>query len=56
MNFSFADMLECSRSSHVGAGDIFCSGSPSKRDLVLSGGQKIDIEIQALGTLATSVV
>ena len=56
MNFSFADMLEYSRSSHVGAGDILCSGSPSKRDLVFSGGQKIDIEIQALGTLTAQVV
>jgi 2-keto-4-pentenoate hydratase/2-oxohepta-3-ene-1,7-dioic acid hydratase in catechol pathway len=40
----------------VGAGDIFCSGSPSKRDLVLNEGQRIDIEIQALGTLASVVV
>jgi len=56
MNFSFTDMLEYARSSHVGAGDLLCSGSPSKRDLVLSSGQNIDIEIQALGTLSTSVV
>ncbi len=56
MKFSFVDMLEFSKSSHVGAGDILCSGSPSKRDLVLSSGQNIGVEIQALGTLATTVV
>ncbi len=56
MKFSFADMLEYSRSSHVGAGDIFCSGSPSKRDLALAEGQKIDVEIQAMGTLTAMVV
>ncbi|MBT3228371.1 MAG: hypothetical protein HOD43_12280 [Candidatus Marinimicrobia bacterium] len=56
MNFSFNDMLEHAMITHVGAGDIFCSGSPSKRDLVLNEGQRIDIEIQALGTLASVVV
>jgi len=55
MNFSFTDMLEYSRSTHVAAGDIFCSGSPSKRELVLSPGQSINIEIQALGKLAALV-
>ena len=55
MNFSFTDMLEFAKSSHVGAGDLFCSGSPSKRDLALDAGQKIDVEIQALGTLSTPV-
>ena len=55
MNFSFADMIKSAKSSHVGAGDLFCAGSPSKRDFALSEGQKIDIEIQALGTLTTMV-
>lgn len=56
MNFSFKDMLEQASTTHVGAGDIFCSGSPSKRDLVLIAGQRIDVEIQALGTLASMLV
>ena len=56
MNYRFGDMLEYARSSHVGAGDLFCSGSPSKRDFALSKGEKIDIEVQALGTLTTMVV
>lgn len=55
-NFSFADMLEFAGSTHVGAGDLLCSGSPSKRDLAVGVGQKIDIEIQALGKLTTMVV
>ena len=55
MNFGFDDMIKYARSTRVTAGDIFCSGSPSKRDLTLSPGQKIDIEIQALGMLSTVV-
>jgi 2-keto-4-pentenoate hydratase/2-oxohepta-3-ene-1,7-dioic acid hydratase in catechol pathway len=55
MRFSFTNMLEFSRSSHVGAGDIFASGSPTKRDFSLSQGEKIDIEIQALGKLTTRI-
>ena len=56
MNFSFSDMIEHGKSTHVGAGDLFCSGSPSKRDLTLDKGQQIDVEIQALGTLTTTSV
>ena len=55
MKFSFDDMLEQALSTQVAAGDIFCSGSPSKRDLMLIPGQSIDIEIQALGLLSTVV-
>lgn len=53
MNFSFADMLASSKSTQLSAGDILCSGSPSKRDLVLNENQTIDIEVQGLGTLTS---
>jgi len=56
MNFSFEDMIQQARLTQVESGDIFCSGSPSKRDLVLNPGQQLEIEIQALGTLSTVVV
>ncbi|MCF7825730.1 MAG: fumarylacetoacetate hydrolase family protein [Candidatus Marinimicrobia bacterium] len=56
MNFSFEDMIQQASLTQVGSGDIFCSGSPSKRDLVLTPGQKLDVEIQALGMLSTVVV
>lgn len=56
MKHSFNDMLDQGRPTHLSAGDIFCSGSPSKRDLALSEGQGVDIEIQALGTLSSVVV
>jgi len=56
MKFSFADMLEHSKSTYLSAGDILCSGSPSKRDLMLTESQRIDIEIQSLGTLSSVVV
>jgi len=56
MKFSFQEMLETSRDTHVAAGDILCSGSPSKRDLQLTAGQTLDIEIQSLGTLTTRLI
>ncbi len=56
MNFGFKDMIQASRITQIGAGDVFCSGSPSNRDLVLNRGQNLDIEIQALGTLSSKMV
>jgi len=56
MKYSFSEILEQSRTTHLGAGDVLCSGSPTKRDLDLSENQRIDIEIQSLGTLASVIV
>ncbi len=55
MKFSFEDMIQEAEATHIEAGDILCSGSPSKRDLVMNSGQMIVIEIQALGKLETVI-
>jgi hypothetical protein len=57
MNLSFAEMLAEAQKTKLQAADIICSGSPLKPDssLPLKNGDSIDIEIQALGVLSSSV-
>jgi len=57
MNLSFAEMLAEAQKTNLQAADIICSGSPIKPEssLLLKKGDSIDIEIQALGVLSSSV-
>lgn len=56
MTFSFEDMLNRCYKTGVSAGDILCSGSPQDQDIVPGQGQKMEVEVQALGTLTSTVV
>jgi len=49
---SFEEMIKQSRPTNILAGDIFCSGTPTKT-YPASKGDRTEIEIQALGTLST---
>ncbi|MCF7823934.1 MAG: fumarylacetoacetate hydrolase family protein [Candidatus Marinimicrobia bacterium] len=57
MHISFDEMIKQAEPTGVLAGDIFCSGPPGthgKEGLAVSG-DRIEVEIQALGTLVSEV-
>ena len=56
MSFSFEDMLNASHMTGVSAGDVLCSGSPQEQDVITGQGKKMEIEVQALGTLTSRLV
>jgi hypothetical protein len=55
MNFSFSEMLQVSSETRLMAGDILCSGSPVVDRLEVKESDQVDLEIQALGVLQSSI-
>ncbi len=53
----FPEMIQQAKPTNIQAGDILCSGSPvnSSKMNVLKSGDRVDVEIQMLGTLSNSV-
>jgi len=57
MQLGFEEMITQAKPTRVLAGDVFCSGSPFGLDkgIAMKSGDKVEIEVQVLGTLSTRV-
>lgn len=57
MKIGFSEMIQQASPTNVQAGDVFCSGTPSDLSGVTASaqGDQVDIEIQALGILSTTI-
>ncbi|MEA3286122.1 MAG: fumarylacetoacetate hydrolase family protein [Candidatus Marinimicrobia bacterium] len=57
MTVSFSEMIKSALKTRAQAGDVFCSGSPSnlKSNRPTKPGDRVEVEIQVLGTLTTHI-
>ena len=57
MLIGFPEMIQKALKTRVQAGDVFCSGCPpdAKENGLIKPGDKVEIEIQVLGTLSNTV-
>jgi len=55
MNFSFSEMLQVSSETRVMAGDILCSGSPAPETPGLKRSDRVEVEVQGLGVLESTI-